>query len=138
MYLSFGFHGAARGMDLKTRAAKVAEIWKQLNWLEGYAEPGDSYLCGAELTLADFTWFPTCVFMEYMLPKVFSWPDPFDPAVSEFPKVAAWYRHCQADAAFEETRAEIWEYWVDMDAKGQFEPIKAELAANPDRKWTYP
>ena len=54
MYLSFGFHGAARGMDLKTRAAKVAEIWKQLNWLEGYAEPGDSYLCGAELTLADF------------------------------------------------------------------------------------
>ena len=34
MYLSTGWHGAARGMDLDTRAAKIAEIWKQLNWLE--------------------------------------------------------------------------------------------------------
>ena len=34
MYLSHGWHGPVRGMDLPTRAAKVAEIWKQLSWLE--------------------------------------------------------------------------------------------------------
>ena len=45
---------------------------------------------------------------------------------------------CRALGAFEETRSEIWDYWVDMEKKGQFEPIKAELDANPDRKWTYP
>ena len=92
-----------------------------------------------QLTLADLTWFPTCVFMEFMLPRVFAWADPFDGAgPTPFPKLAAWYAQCRAVGAFEETRAEIWDYWVDMEHKGQFEPIKAELDANPDRKWTYP
>ena len=34
MYLSHGFHGATRGMDLPTREAKLSEIWQQLCWLE--------------------------------------------------------------------------------------------------------
>ena len=34
MYLSYGWHGAARGTDLPTREAKIGEIWRQLNWLE--------------------------------------------------------------------------------------------------------
>ena len=34
MYLSRSWHGPARGMDLPTRAAKLGEIWRQLNWLE--------------------------------------------------------------------------------------------------------
>ena len=133
MYLSFGFHGAARGMDLKTRAAKVAEIWKQLNWLEGYAEPGDSYLCGAELTLADFTWFPTAVFMEYMLPRVFGWPQIFAPPVDEnphiFPKMAAWFGKCKAVPAFAEVHREIWAFWEGKEAEGQFQHISEELAS---------
>ena len=30
MYLSYGWHGPERGMDLPTRAAKIAEIWRRL------------------------------------------------------------------------------------------------------------
>jgi glutathione S-transferase len=71
MYLSFGWHGPARGMPLKIRAAKIHELWRQLNWLEDHVEQGSRYLVGNQLTLADFTWFPTCVFMEYMLPNFF-------------------------------------------------------------------
>ena len=32
--------GAARGMDLQTRAAKLGEIWRQLSWLEAEARKG--------------------------------------------------------------------------------------------------
>ncbi len=63
MYLSHRWHGAARGMDLPTRAAKLGEIWRQLSWLEGEAAaaaPAGPHLLGAQLTLADLTWFPTC------------------------------------------------------------------------------
>ena len=38
MYLSNGWHGPARGMDLPTRAAKLGEIWKQLSWLEAQVQ----------------------------------------------------------------------------------------------------
>ena len=137
MYLSAAWHGARRSVDVASREAKIAEIWKQLVWLE--ANAAGPFLVGAEPSLADLTWFPTCVFMEFMLPRVFAWADPFDGAgPTPFPKLAAWYAQCRALGAFEETRSEIWDYWVDMEKKGQFEPIKAELDANPDRKWTYP
>ena len=37
MYLSNEWHGAARGMSHEARAAKLAEIWRQLHWLEDQA-----------------------------------------------------------------------------------------------------
>ena len=87
-------------MDLKTREAKIGEIWRQLTWLEAqvsavHAAEGGTNLLGPLLTLADFTWFPTCVFMEFMLPRVFGWPELFDPAATApaptpFPALAAW------------------------------------------------
>ena len=59
-----------------TRAAKIAEIWKQLNWLEAQLERrGGPFLAGTAVTHADMTWHPTCVFMEHMLPSVFGWPE---------------------------------------------------------------
>jgi|EP01046_Picozoa_sp_COSAG06_P038373 glutathione S-transferase len=135
MYLSNGWHGAVRGMDLPTRAAKIAEIWKQLSWLEAEvaaatASGGGPYLLGdSQLTLADLTWFPTFVFMEFMLPRVFGWPEVFTPgAATPFPALASWYDHCRtADEAFASTHADIWDYWVDMAAAGQFVPILEEL-----------
>lgn len=136
MYLSGAWHGERRAMRAADREAKIAELHRQLAWLEGAAV--GPYLAGDALSTADFTWFPTLVFMEYMLPRVFGWPDPCDPAVSEFPRIAAWYRRCRSDAAFDETRAEIRSYWVEMDRAGQFAPIEAELAANPGRTWAYP
>ena len=77
-------------MDIATREAKIAEIFKQLTWLEANKVDG-SCLCGEDLTLADLTWMPTCVFMEFLLPRVFGWADPFGDA-SPFPRLAAWYR----------------------------------------------
>lgn len=156
MYLSYGWHGSARGMDLPTREAKVGEIWKQLNWLEAQVRAaretfGDGpYLLGPQLTLADMTWYPTCVFMEYMLPRCFGWADPF--AVRDdgpFPALARWYQAMRAQhEPFRRAHAEIWEYWAEMDAKGQFGPIveeieharrAAEEGAQGGRpyKWTY-
>lgn len=60
MYLSTGWHGAVRGMDLPTRADKIAEIWKQLSWLEARvaaAGAGPFLLGDSQLTLADLTWY---------------------------------------------------------------------------------
>ena len=55
MYLSNGWHGAARGMELKTREAKIGEIWRQLTWLEAqvsavHAAEGGTNLLGPLLT----------------------------------------------------------------------------------------
>ena len=80
MYLSTGWHGPARGMDLSSRSAKLAEIWKQLCWLEAeVAKTADEgpHMVGSSLSLSDMTWFPTCVFMEFMLSPVFGWPQLF-------------------------------------------------------------
>ena len=85
-------------MDLATRAAKLGEIWRQMSWLEAeagraMASRGGAHLLGDQLTLADLTWFPTCVFMEFMLPRVFGWPQLFDPPATPFPHLARWYVH---------------------------------------------
>jgi len=138
MYLSTGWHGPARGMDAPTRAAKLAEMWRQLNWLEAHA--GAPYLvpCTDHATLADLTWFPTAVFMEYMLPRNFGWPDILNPAApTPFPKLAAWYAGLRAQPHFAECHADIWSYWEKMDAAGQFGPIREEVAAHPHLKYTY-
>jgi len=147
MYLSKGWHGEARAMDLPARAAKLLEIWKQLSWLEFEAarhKAAGPHLLGEQLSLADLTWFPTCVFMEFMLPKVFDWPHLFDPRATDpaptpFPSLARWYDRLQNTPAFSETRDDIWGYWEKMEAAGQFEPIRQEIATNtnPALKFQY-
>ena len=137
MYLSASWHGPERGMSLEDRAAKFAELWKQLCLLEGSVRDGGGYLAGPEVTLSDMTWHPTAVFMEHMLPK-FGWPDIFGPG-SPFPKLSSWYRRCLRYPAFAETRGEILEYWEEMGAKGQFEPILKEIEEAPAcLKFKYP
>merc|ERR1719215_902370 len=129
MYLSTGWHWPARGLDLPTRAAKLAEIWKQLSWLEGQVV--GPCLCGEQLTLADFTWFPTAIFMEYMLPKVFGWPELFNPeATTPFPVLATWYMKLKQQPAFAAVHNDVWSYWVEMDKAGQFKPILEEMRSD--------
>jgi len=144
MYLSYGFHGAARGMNLGTRAAKMAELWKQLNALEAIAtrQPSSQYLAGGMLTLADMTWFPTCVFFEYMLPRIFKWPELFDTSATSrtpFPALAAWYSQLREQPAFAAVHRDIWGHWTRMEAAGQFVPILQELASPEARglKFTF-
>jgi glutathione S-transferase len=137
MYLSTGWHGEARGMDLKTRAAKREEIWKQLTWLNG-AIVGP-YLVGDSVTLADMTWFPTTIFMEFMLPRVFGWPDVFRELEGPFPKIAGWWTKVSEETAFAKVRKDIYTYWEEMEEKGQFKHIIDEVAADTSGlKFKYP
>lgn len=137
MYLSTEWHGKARGMDLVTRAAKIAEIWKQLSWLNrNIVGP---YLVGDKVSLADFTWFPTTIFMEFMLPRVFQWPDIFRKTDGPFPNIAKWWTKISEEPAFKDVRQQIWEYWEEMELKGQFKPIITEIAADKSGlKFQYP
>jgi len=125
---------AERCMNKATRAAKLAEIWKQLNWLEENVK--GPYMAGEELTIADMTWYPTCIFMEFMLPRVFEWPRVFN-EMEHFPKLTKWFSRMSADPAFSETRTDIWEFWEGKEAEGQFESIKTEIM-DPSYKWKYP
>jgi len=123
-----------RCMDKATRAAKLAEIWKQLSWLEENLK--GPYMVGEQLTIADMTWYPTCVYMEFMLPKVFDWPRIFS-ELDHFPKLTKWFSRLSADEAFNKTRTEIWEFWEGRENEGQFQSIKAEIM-DPSFKWKYP
>jgi len=138
MYLSKGWHGPDRAMDLQPRAMKLAEIWKQLTWLE--ENMTTPYLSDEKITLADFTWFPTAIFMEFMLPRVFGWPDIFDVAASPFPKLATWFTKLKKEEpAFAAVHDDIWNYWVKMEAEGQFKPILEEIASDRSGlKFKYP
>jgi len=144
MYLSTGWHGPARGMDMKARADKLNEIWQRLCWLEAQCSAGGGpHLLGEPLSLADLTWFPTCVFMEYLLPRCFGWPHPFDeratqPAATPFPALASWYTALSEVPEFAAVRADITSYWAEMDQQGQFEPILREVAHDAGKhKLTY-
>lgn len=125
---------AIRTMDRPTRAAKIAELWKQLHWLEKHIK--GPYLAGISLSHADMTWFPTCVFMEFMLPRVFGWRNVVEDR-EHFPRLCEWYSLLTSEEVFRQTRQEIWDFWVQKEREGQFEPIKDEVK-DPSYKWKYP
>lgn len=125
---------AVRCMDKPTRAAKLAEIWKHLTWLEENIK--GPYLAGPDVTIADMTWYPTAIFMEFMLPRVFDWPKVFY-ETENFPKLTAWFALCSGQKAFSDTRTEIFDFWIGKEQEGQFDSIKGELA-DTQYKWKYP
>uniref|UniRef100_A0A7S3JSX8 GST N-terminal domain-containing protein n=1 Tax=Aureoumbra lagunensis TaxID=44058 RepID=A0A7S3JSX8_9STRA len=146
MYLSAAFHGPHRAMSVSDRAAKLKELWSQLVWLDKYLI-GTPYLVSNSLSLADLTWYPTCVFMEFMLPRVFDWPQLFyhprnnNEHHSPVPRLARWFSFLTSQHdAFASTRNTILEYWHKMDADPhrQFDPIIDEIKQNPHLKWKYP
>lgn len=126
--------GKARSMDRPTRAAKLAEIWNQLTWLEEQIKA--PYMAGERITHADMTWYPTTIFMEFMLPRVFSWPEVFH-ETTHFPKLTAWFTKCSENPIFKAVRQEIWDFWVKKEEAGQFTPILDEVK-DPGYKWIYP
>mmetsp|Transcript_32217 Transcript_32217/g.70512 ORF Transcript_32217/g.70512 Transcript_32217/m.70512 type:complete len:263 (-) Transcript_32217:366-1154(-) len=125
---------ASRVMDRPTRAAKLAEIWKQLGWLE--ENMIGPFLAGDVITSADMTWFPTTIFMEFMLPRVFGWPKVFREK-EHFPRLAAWFELLETNEVFSAVRLDIWNFWVKKEEEGQFESIKGELV-DTNFKWVYP
>lgn len=119
---------AERVMDAATRAAKLAEIWKQLNWLEDKIV--GPFMAGERITHADLTWFPTSIFMEFMLPRVFDW-SPIFYETETFPKLTAWFQHCMKNEVFAQTRQEIFEFWELKEKEGQFAPVAEDTKQNP-------
>ena len=57
------------------------------------------YMAGKYISHADLTWFPTAIFMEFMLPKVFEWPKVFHEK-HHFPKLASWFENLQKNEVF--------------------------------------
>merc|ERR1712118_177876 len=98
----------------------MGEIFKQLTWLEAEINPEGPYMMGEQLTLADFTWFPTLVFMEFLLPRVYGWPKIFDEPEAGFPKLGKWYSGLKAQDNFASTHKDIWDFWVAKDAEGGY------------------
>mmetsp|Transcript_58846 Transcript_58846/g.137442 ORF Transcript_58846/g.137442 Transcript_58846/m.137442 type:complete len:276 (-) Transcript_58846:112-939(-) len=124
-----------RAMDRPTRAAKLAEIWKQLTWLENEID-ATPYMAGSQLSHADLTWYPTCIFMEYMLPRVFNWPAIFHEQ-EHFPKLCRWFESLSQQTLFAAVHDDVWNFWVIKDGEGQFDSIKDETK-DPNFKWVYP
>lgn len=122
-------------MKSDTRAKKLAEIWKQLTWLESQVK--GPYLAGDRITHADMTWFPTAIFMEFMLPRVYEWPEIFH-ETDNFPKLTAWHAKCMENPIFARIRGEIWDFWVGKEEAGQFKSIIEVVRADTEFKWKYP
>ncbi|KAJ1456019.1 hypothetical protein M885DRAFT_463553 [Pelagophyceae sp. CCMP2097] len=137
MYLSEEWHGVKRRVTLEERSAKLAEVWKQLLWLDTTLE-GNPYLVGGEASVADLTWFPTAVFCDFLLPRVFGWPDLLsttNASAASLPRLAKWYACMQSrHEPMRAVRADIWAHWVKMEAAGQFEAIQHHIAQLPQLK----
>merc|ERR1719464_2505082 len=106
---------AFRVIERKRRAAKLTEIFQQLTWLEANISEAGPYMMGEKVTLADFTWFPTLIFMEFLLPRVYGWPKIFDDDACGFPKLGKWYRDCKAQRKFASVHKDVWDFWVEKD-----------------------
>eukprot|EP00466_Bigelowiella_natans_P015133 jgi/Bigna1/126442/aug1.2_g1150 len=141
------FCPASRTIDRSTRAKKIRELWKQLCILEARIEgqrqqDGNSsgqYLVGDKLSLADFTWYPTTIFMEFMLPRVFGWPDIFRDD-THFPQISRWWTGLtmkEEHHRFAKVREQILAYWEQKWREGQFESILEEVK-DSSYTWSYP
>jgi len=123
-------------IDGRARAAKVAELWKQLHELERLV--CGPFAAGQTLTEADLTLWPTLAcFVSFMMPKVFGWKDPMADA-THFPKLTAWHAKVGALPAAARVKEEVMGALQGWEDSGRFEPIREQVAAHPDLKWSWP
>jgi glutathione S-transferase len=121
-----------RTMGLAERAAKLCEVNKQLDFIEQMASQlGGPWLCGGSVSLADLTWYPSCVFYAFYLPKIFKWPDFFHGR----PYLAAWFAKMSEEypgAARVKTQLEeaLWKKGIDENIIRETE--------DSNYKWIYP
>lgn len=125
---------ASRTMDVATRAAKLAEIYKQLHWMESQIRL--PYMAGDRICHADLTWFPTCVFMELLLPYVFGWSQIFHETL-HFPKWTQWFTKCLENTHFESVYHEIHGTLVGHQRDGRFDLVKGIPQQHPEFHWKY-
>eukprot|EP00522_Entomoneis_paludosa_P013132 CAMPEP_0172452528 /NCGR_PEP_ID=MMETSP1065-20121228/10159_1 /TAXON_ID=265537 /ORGANISM="Amphiprora paludosa, Strain CCMP125" /LENGTH=372 /DNA_ID=CAMNT_0013204595 /DNA_START=324 /DNA_END=1442 /DNA_ORIENTATION=+ len=107
----FGIYG--------TRKEAVKEFSRQLNVIEDQIDEQNDgiYLCGAEVSLADATLFPTCVSVSYIMPK-------FDVNPPLPPKMTRWFNTVRAqDPAFTKVYDEMMEWLAGWEESGRWDNI---------------
>ena len=113
----------ARCISMESRNHKLKEMHTQLTWLENNMK-GTPYLTGSQLTHADLTWFPTTVFMEFMLPRVFNWSPIFTEADTQFPKLSKWAVFMKNNHPhFKQAHEDCYNFWLTKEKGGQFVSI---------------
>jgi len=125
--------GAKRELDAPTRAAKLAEVWHQLDLLEKLVK--EPFAAGEALSLADLALFPTFVYFDFYLPRVFA-----SDAWHGRPKLAAWFKRLKAFPAFARVVSEMEPALLAKEKSGDLEVIVAQTKA-PEAatlKWRYP
>jgi glutathione S-transferase len=133
------FTPARRTMNAKTRAANVAELYKQLCWLDKTSTCAP-YLVGDRITHADLTWYPTMVMIQFLVPRSIGWPTDF--LARQFPKLDQWYSHCtnlsnQYHAQFAKIRDAILEENLKEYNKGWLKGVKEDVESHPEYIWNY-
>jgi glutathione S-transferase len=126
-----------RGLSPGMRAAKLADVWRQLDVLEGHCSC-DPYLSGPYLTLADVTLLPTAFCVSYYGPRTFGWDD--GAVWAGRPKLRRWY-HTMLDA-HEEARDVVAEMEEELDGsedvRVRIGSIRRQVEDHPHCKWIYP
>jgi glutathione S-transferase len=135
------FTPARRTMNVKTRAAKIAELYNQLCWLDKTSTCAP-FLVGRynRITHADLTWFPTMVMIQFLVPKSIGWPHDF--LARKFPKLSQWYAHCtslnnQYHTQFAKVRDDIMEENQEEYDNGWLKGVKEDVESHPEYKWNY-
>lgn len=133
------FSSCAQLIDAPTRAAKVAELHKQLGVIEGLlAGPSDGpYAVGDSLAEVDAALYPTLgCFVPFMMPRCFGWSNPMEDGTH--PKLKAWLQVMEALPAAQRIKSEITDALLDWEKSGRFNPIIEQVASNSQLKWCYP
>ena len=89
------------------------------------------------MTHADLTWFPTCVFMEFMLPKSFGWSEDIFHETEHFPKLSTWFEHCISIKQFVQVRQELVDVFRVQYQQGRLSGVKEDVKNHPQYKWKY-
>lgn len=119
-------------MDIAKRAADIGEINKQLDILETVVD--GPYIVGDEMSTADFSLFPTFVFMTYCLPRHFGWADLF----AGRPKLGAWWSKMLEDADVKKVFDEVTGGLEKWEANGRWESVGIdEHVKDNSYKWAY-
>ena len=128
-----------KGIDLidgPARAAKVAELWKQLGVLNGLIV--GPYAVGEVISEADFALWPTLsCFLPFMLPRVFGWGNVMDDE-AHLPKLKAWHAAVGALPAAQRVKDEVMGALQGWEDSGRFMPIQAQVAEHAELKWKFP
>ena len=120
--------------DPNVRALKLKEIYERLTWLETTIRL--PFMAGERITHADITWFPTCVFMEILLPYVFDWTPLFHEN-DKFSRLSRWYNHCCANEHFASVRDDISSVLIQQKKDGRFDGVREVVKSNPDLRWKH-